>query len=149
MNTQLESLLHEHGVLDAGAWRMQATIGLALVERVRHLLEDDAVIALLDEAQAWRRDGGSREALEAMAMRGAALARSHPGSRSIDGTAHAAVSATHALAAALKPRVLDAADYAAYATVYAYAASAVTQPDAFAPEHAQQVAEATSVLRGT
>ena len=42
------------------------------------------------------------------------------------------------LARALQGRLLDAADYAAYAAVYAYAVSAVNDPEAFAPEHAWQ-----------
>ena len=138
MNAALESQLRHAGLLADDQWRVQAAISIALVERVRHLLEDDAVIACLDDAQAWVRRAGSRAELKALADRAAGLARSHPGSRSIDGTAHAAVSATHAVAAALKPHVLDAANYAAYAAVYAYSASAVTQPEAFASEHAWQ-----------
>ncbi|MBC5768542.1 hypothetical protein [Ramlibacter albus] len=146
MNASLETLLRDAGVLAPSQWRQQARIGLALVERVRHLLEDEQVIALLGEAQGWLQGDANREDLQALAGRAAALARSHPGSKNIDGAAHAAVSATHALAAALKPDVMDAANYAAYAAVYAYAASAVTQPEAFTTEHATQVATAARLL---
>ena len=150
MNPELESLLREHGVLAPGAWRRQAAIGLALAARVRHLLEDERVISLVDDAQArLAQDALPREALQELAATAAQLARSHPGSRSIDGTAHAAVSATHAVATALKPDVVQAAAYAAYAAVYAYASSAVTQPEAFAPEHAQQVAAVRQLLTAT
>jgi hypothetical protein len=49
-----------------------------------------------------------------------------------------AVSATHALAQALAGRALEAADYAAYAAVYAYGRYAVNDPASFEPEYAWQ-----------
>ena len=69
----------------------------------------------------------------------AKAANSHRGSNSIDGTAHAAVSATYAVANALAGRALDAASYAAYATVYAYGGYAVNDPQSFEAEFAWQV----------
>ena len=57
----------------------------------------------------------------------------------IDGTAHAAVSATYAVVNALAGRALDAASYAAYATVYAYGGYAVNDPQSFEAEFAWQV----------
>lgn len=139
MNTPLHAQVRDHGLMEAGRWRARAEFGLVLAERVHHLLESPEVLALFEEARAWRRAQGSEAELAALAERGAALARSHPGSRSIDGTAHAAVSATHALARALQGRLLEAADYAAYAAVYAYASSAVNDPQAFEAEHAWQM----------
>lgn len=139
MNTLLNEGLHAHGLLQPARWRERVTLGLRLAMRVEHLLEAPEVLALLAQARAWAARPGSEAELAALAERGAALARSHPGSRSIDGTAHAAVSATHALARALQGRVLEAADYAAYAAVYAYACGAVNDPEAFEAEHAWQV----------
>ena len=72
------------------------------------------------------------------AKRLAALANAHRGSNSIDGSAHAAVSATYAAANALAGRALEAASYAAYAAVYAYGGYAVSDPAAFEEEHAWQ-----------
>lgn len=63
----------------------------------------------------------------------------HRGSNSIDGSAHAAVSATYAVANALAGRALEATSYAAYASVYSYSGYAVTEPAAFEDEFAWQV----------
>ena len=67
------------------------------------------------------------------------VASHHRGSQSLDGSAHAAVSATYAVANALAGRALEAASYAAYATVYAYGGYAVQDRSAFEPEHQWQV----------
>ena len=142
-NPALEQLVRQH----APGERQRVMLALALVQRVRHLLEDERVIALLDAGQRWLDAHGSTAELQALADEAAQLARSHPGSRSIDGTAHAAVSASHAIASALRARVLDAADYAAYAAVYAYSASAVLSPEAFEDEHVWQVSLAARMLR--
>ncbi|MEJ1128666.1 hypothetical protein V9L20_13875 [Variovorax sp. CCNWLW225] len=49
------------------------------------------------------------------------------------------MSATYAVSQAVAGRALQAAAYAAYATVYAYGGYAVTDPEAFAEEFAWQV----------
>lgn len=67
------------------------------------------------------------------------IASSHPGSKSIDGTRHAAVSATYALAKAVNNRPVDAAAYSAYSLVYGYGGYAVNDPDAFAEVHQRQL----------
>jgi hypothetical protein len=79
------------------------------------------------------------EELAALAARMEALAASHPGSRSLDGSKHAAVSATYALAKALNGHALDAAAYVAYSKIYGYGGYAVSDPDMFAQEHRRQV----------
>mgnify|MGYP007093076054 CR=1 FL=1 len=43
-------------------------------------------------------------------------------------------------------QALDAADYAAYSTVYGYGGYAVNDPDAFAPEHGWQVSTLKTLL---
>ena len=142
-NPALEQLVRQHGPGE----RESVALALAFVQRVRHLLEDERVIALLEAGQHRVQAQCSASELQALADEAARLARSHPGSRSIDGTAHAAVSASHAVASALRGRVLDAADYAAYAAVYAYSASAVLSPEAFEDEHVWQVSVAARLLR--
>jgi hypothetical protein len=112
---------------------------LACVQRVRHLLESADVIAQLEVLQAFVDGRLDRAALNHAAVLAADLATRQRGSSSIDGTAHAAVSATHAVAKALAGRAAEAADYAAYAAVYAYASHAVTDPEAFAGEYAWQI----------
>ena len=69
------------------------------------------------------------------------MANRHRGSNSIDGSAHAAVSATYALANALAGRALEAASYAAYAAIYAYGGYAVNEPSAFEPEFQWQLVQ--------
>ena len=143
-NPALQQLVRQH----APGERESVALALAFVQRVRHLLEDERVIALLDAGTRWAEDAAAApQRRQALADEAAQLARSHPGSRSIDGTAHAAVSASHAVACALRGRVLDAADYAAYAAVYAYSASAVLSPEAFEDEHVWQVSLAARMLR--
>ena len=63
------------------------------------------------------------------------IAGSHPGSGSIDASGHAAVVATNALDRALNGEAREAANYAAYAAVYAYGGYAVSDPGAYADEH--------------
>lgn len=144
MNTLLHQMALASNLSAPEAHRLRIAFGLACATRVRHLIESDAVLALLSRAQEWLASGEGAESLAPLGLAAQQQARSHPGSRSIDGTAHAAVSATHAVAAALNGRALDAADYAAYAMVYAYSTAAVTDPQAYGEEHGWQV----SVLQG-
>src|SRR5438270_34455 len=65
MNTQLKQLLHAQGVLAPAQWRTEAELALVFVERVRHLLEDERIVALLDAGQAWRARGGTQDELRA------------------------------------------------------------------------------------
>jgi len=78
-------------------------------------------------------------AFDALGLQILQIANQHPGSRSLDGSQHAAVSATYALANAINGRALEAASYAAYSKVYGYGGYAVNDPDAFSEEYAAQV----------
>ncbi len=118
---------------------MRYAFGLACAERVRQMLEDDRAIQLLDILKGYVEGRIDKTALAAAAAEAAVLANHHRGSTSIDGTQHSAVSATYAVANALAGRALEAADYAAYSTVYGYASYAVNDPESFAPEYAWQV----------
>ena len=109
------------------------------VERVRHLLEDESVTRCLDVLAAYVRGEADRGALDRAAAEAMALAHQHQGSRSLDGVGHAAVSASYAVANALAARAVQAADYAAYATVYgAGGYGAVCDPDSFVAEWSWQ-----------
>lgn len=139
MNHELSRLAADFRWDDPEHEPLRLAFGLACVSRVRHLLEDPRAmrcLAVLEDFQAGR---VNRPALDAAAIEIAAIANSHRGSPSIDGSAHAAVSATYAVARALAGRALDAAGYAAYAAVYAYGGYAVTDPSAFDGEYAWQV----------
>ena len=118
---------------------LRLAFGLACVERVEHLLEHERAVAGLQVLRAWVAGDADDAALQAAAQELQQVATSHRGSGSIDGTAHAAVSATYAVANALAGRAMDAAGYAAYATVYAYGGYAVTDRASFEPEFAWQV----------
>ena len=120
---------------------LRTTFGLRCVERIRALIHDEDALAALEQALDDVTSGypNGFANVDALAERVWSIARSHPGSESVDGAGHAAVSATFALANALSGKALDAADYAAYAAVYHYGSYAVNDPSAFEPEHSWQV----------
>ena len=140
MNSELARLAEGLGISRAEHRRFRLAFGLSCALRVKQSLEDQRALDALDACQQYL-DGRLDEAAFALfAQDILRVANSHGGSRSLDGAAHAAVSATYAVAQALNGRALEAAAYAAYASVYAYAGHAVTDPDAYAGEHAWQVA---------
>lgn len=141
MNQELARLALDCGLSEPGRRNLRLAFGLACVERVAHLLEERraiACLAILRNAVAGRADAA---ALDSASTEIAAVANQHRGSDSIDGSAHAAVSATFAAANALAGRPIEAANYAAYAAVYAYGGYAVNDPTAFQPEFEWQVAQ--------
>ena len=139
MNHELTRLAADVGMAEAPCEPLRLAFGLACASRVRHLLEDPGAVAGLAVLQSFVAGQADRAALLHAAQEMAALANRHRGSNSIDGTAHAAVSATYAVANALAGRALEAASYAAYASVYAYGGYAVNDPSAFEGEFAWQV----------
>ncbi|HMA10202.1 MAG TPA: hypothetical protein VKP68_20140 [Ramlibacter sp.] len=141
MNQELARLALETGLFEPGRRQLRLAFGLACVDRVQHLLEEPralACVATLRDVVAGRSDTA---ALDSASREVAAVANGHRGSNSIDGSAHAAVSATFAAANALAGRPIEAASYAAYAAVYAYGGYAVNDPTAFEPEFEWQVAQ--------
>lgn len=141
MNEALSQLAADVGLDEAAATPLRLAFGLACASRVEHLLEEPRALACLAALREFVAGAVDAAGLQAAAQEIAEIARSHRGSGSIDGSAHAAVSATGAVAHALAGRALVAADYAAYATVYAYGGYAVGAPSAFEPEHAWQLAQ--------
>lgn len=138
MNTALENLARVAALDDPSRESLRLAFGVACAARVRHLLEDPLAISALDTGVRYVGGQCSRAEFDAAAASALAVAGSHKGSNSIDGSAHAAVSATHAVARALAGRAMQAADYAAYASVYAYGGYAVNDLSAFSAEHAWQ-----------
>ena len=111
------------------------------VERVRHLLEDESVTRCLNILAAYVKGEADRGALDDAVAEAMALANQHQSSRSLDGVGHAAVSASYAVANALGGRVVQAADYAAYAAVYGDGGyGAVCDPESFVAERTWQLA---------
>ncbi len=146
MNFELQKLATAHSLAEAAHQRLRLAFGLACANRVRHLLEQPRAVELLDVLQAFVEGRADYAALQVAAAEAAHVANHHRGSRSIDGTGHSAVSATYAVAAALAGKALDAAEYAAYSTVYGYGGYAVSDPDSFAPEYGWQVSALESLL---
>ena len=146
MNSELHNLVAKIQLSDDAHRAMRYAFGLACAERVRQMLEDDRAIQLLDILKGYVEGRVDETALAAAATDAAHLANHHRGSNSIDGSKHSAVSATYAVANALAGRALDAADYAAYSTVYGYGSYAVNDPESFAPEYAWQVETFTQLL---
>lgn len=141
MNEELNALAAAVRLMDEDRSDLRLAFGLACARRVLHLLEDERAVAAVRVLGDFV-EGRCDEPIFLAARRDVeAAARSHPGSRSLDGAAHAAVSATNAVANALAGRALDAASYGAYAAVYAYSGSAVTDPSAFEGEFRWQVEE--------
>ena len=144
MNQALQRLASEIGLFEQGHEHLRLAFGLACASRVRHLLEDPQVVACLSVLDQYVAGKVAWPALEEATTEVARLANRHRGSQSIDGSAHAAVSATYAVANALAGKPIEAASYAAYASVYAYGGYAVTDPESFQPEIAWQL----ETLRG-
>ena len=120
---------------------LKLAFGWECVERVRHLLEDEGVARCLDILEAYVKGEADRGAIDRAAAEAAVLANRHQGSRSLDGVGHAAVSASYAVANALGGRVVQAADYAAYAAVYGDGGyGAVCDPESFVAERNWQLA---------
>jgi hypothetical protein len=139
MNNALTELASAVHLDDPGREGLRFAFALACVERIEHLLEDARAAGAVGTLRSYVAGTVDRATLIAVAHNVRDVARSHRGSHSLDGSQHAAVSATNALAHALEGRALDAANYAAYASVYAYGGYAVSDPSAFAPEVAWQV----------
>ena len=141
MNDALDRIAAGIGLADPSSERLRLAFGHACVLRVRHLLEEPEVEACLALLGKFLQGGASREELVAAASTASGLANSHRGSASIDGCGHAAVSASYAVANALQGKALEAASYAAYATVYAQGGSAaVSDRASFEPEFSWQCA---------
>lgn len=140
MNAELESLAQAVDLKGPANARLRLAFGFRCAQRVRHLLEEPEAVHCLDALGRHLEGGLSDEGLASFAERAHALASQHPGSKSIDGCGHAAVSASYAVAHALAGRALQAAEYAAYAAVYAEGGyGAVADRQSFGPEYVWQV----------
>jgi len=140
MNPALDRLARELGLADPAREGLRLRFGHACALRIAHLLEQPDVEQCLQALGEYLAGPPDPTRLRALADEAARLANHHPGSKSIDGCGHAAVSATYAVAKAVEGKALEAASYAAYATVYAQGgAAAVADAESFAPEFAWQV----------
>ncbi len=140
VNDNLERLARRLELNAPAHERLRLTFGHACVLRVKHLLEDPAVIECLAGLSRFLEGSLSDAERQRLAAEVSRLANQHPGSKSIDGCGHAAVSATYAVANAIAGKALQAADYAAYAMVYGEGGyGAVAERGSFDPEFDWQV----------
>lgn len=140
MNPALDHLARDLSLADPAQERLRLAFGHACALRIRHLLEQPDVDQCLQALGAYLAGPADPARLRALADEAARLANHHAGSRSIDGCGHAAVSASYAVAKAVEGKALEAASYAAYATVYAQGgAAAVADAESFDPEFEWQV----------
>ena len=114
---------------------------LSCIEEVANNLEEEAAINAFSRFKEIVMEFGNRpvEELNRLAEDLRGIAQRHQGSKSIDGTRHAAVSATYALSKAAEGDALQAAAYAAYSSIYGYGGYAVNDPDSFAEVHQRQL----------
>ena len=139
MNEALDRLAQEIS-LNSAAERLRLEFGYACACRVEQFVEQPEVLGCLRGLGAFLAGAIDRSELGALAAKAALLANQHQGSRSLDGSGHAAVSATYAVANALAGKARQAADYAAYAAVYGQGGyGAVADRESFEPEFAWQV----------
>jgi hypothetical protein len=148
MSPDLERLLIPLSPANAGNLAVRLRFGLACCERVAHLLEHPEIKDCLVSFRALLAGPStSLEAHQPLGERAAALASHHPGSPSLDGVGHAAVSATYACAAAMAGKARQAAEYTAYAMVYGHGGyGATTDPESFVPEFAWQAQQLQALL---
>jgi hypothetical protein len=140
MNAALERLAREIRLDDPENERMRLEFGYACALRVKHLLEDPAVVECLLALGQFLEGSVPRSRFDMDVQRVSTLANQHQGSKSIDGCGHAAVSGSYAVANALAGKALQAADYAAYAVVYGQGGyGAVADRESFEPEFQWQV----------
>lgn len=147
MNPELDRLLRRFEPALPETLGLRLRFGLLCVRRVAHLMEQPEALECLDALDLIVRRGSLGEQA-ALAARAGAIANHHPGSRSLDGVGHAAVSATYACAKAIAGQARQAAEYAAYAAVYGQGGyGATSDPAAFVPEYEWQADQLRTALR--
>ena len=140
MNSELVRLATNLGLGAPESRDLALKFSLACAKRIEHLLEDSEVVQCLQVLERYVAGCASHESLLVAAQDAARLANQHRGSKSIDGCGHAAVSASYGVAKAVAGKAVDAAQYCAYAAVYASGGyAAVADRQAFEPEFAWQL----------
>ena len=144
MNAELRALVKELGLNNPEMEAIRYKFCLACASRIAHLLELNEAIAAYKDFESYLNGELGRADFEVLQKRILEIANKHPGSKSLDGTKHSAVSATYALANAINGNPVAAAEYAAYSKTYGYGGYAVSDLESYQEEYAEQV----RVLRG-
>lgn len=144
MNAELRALVKELGLNNPEMEVIRYKFCFACASRIAHLLELDEAIAAYKDFESYLNGELDRAKFEALQKTILEIANKHPGSKSLDGTKHSAVSATHALANAIIGNPVSAAEYAAYSKTYGYGGYAVSDLESYQEEYAEQV----KILKG-
>ena len=143
---KLKELANSVSLESDSLFTLRVAFGVACAVRVAHFLTDSEISEYLQVGNEYVRGSIPKSKLAEAAKKAKISARSHPGSGLIDGCGNAAVSSSYCVAAALASHALVAAEYSAYASVYAYSSSAVTDPTAYSDEHEWQVSRFQELL---
>ena len=146
MNLELRKLVKEHNIDGEDNFNSRLAFAISCVERVAHLLTDEAIQIAFTEGKKFLKGECSIQQLQQAAAFAKQAATSHAGSNSLDGSGNAAVSVSHAVAWALAGKAIEAAEYSAYAKVYSYSSSAVSDPSAYQSEYLWQVNQFRKLL---
>lgn len=141
MNRQIRDLARLHQLDDPRYFLLRVTFGLDCVEWAKPLIEDTRILDALLAGHQYISGEMDYIALERVANEAKSIALSHPAHPTLDSTHHATVSATFGAARALAGDAWNAAEYAAYALVYAQSDTAVTDPSAFVPLYNWQLSQ--------
>lgn len=147
MNRQLRILAGKHQFESDRYQKERLVFGLGCVNRITHLLIDEQLTTILEHARQYLAGELSSSEFDMHVKDAQKIAQSHAGTNGIDGAGNAAVSATYAVAKALSGDAINAAEYAAYATVYSYASHTVTDPSAYEQEYQWQVNALEKILQ--
>ena len=139
MNAELRALVKELGLNNPEMEAIRYKFCFACASRVAHLLELDEAIAAYKDFESYLNGELDRANFEVLQKTILEIANKHPGSKSLDGTKHSAVSATYALANAINGNPVAAAEYAAYSKTYGYGGYAVSDLESYQEEYAEQV----------
>ncbi len=144
---ELIKIAQDFGLADDQHFGLRLEFGIACIRRVEHLLTEERMLNALTCGKNYLSGKCSEADLGRATSVAAEVSQSHPGSTSLDGAGNAAVSTSYGVAAALAGRALEAAEYASYASVYAYSSSAVTDLSAYREEHEWQVKTLSGLIQ--
>jgi len=139
MNSQLRVLVKESGLNEPTLDQVRFDFCFACITRICHLLEADESIKAYSEFELYMNKLMSKPNFERLQKSILNIANQHPGSQSLDGARHSAVSATYALANAINGNAIATAEYAAYSKVYGYEGYAVNDLENYQDEYFIQV----------
>jgi hypothetical protein len=139
MNKELRSLVKEIDLDQIQNQIIRWKFCFYCAQSIRHLLELDEAKEAFAEFEKIIENTCQNNKLDVLQKFIQKIANQHPGSKSIDGTKHSAVSATYALSAAISGNAIAAAEYAAYAKIYGYGGYAVNDLENYKDEYASQV----------